>query len=230
MYITDANLRRSAELCREVGTKSDGRNYIQTCTEGVFMSIYQPLSPEDFALVKDLTPTKESMPEFCDKFKDDEMSYHACHKEAWIIFRNEVATPEGYIKFCSYTDEPIWQETCQGSLMNVLVDTKIIQANDINWLKNFCSQVPARVQPICVRATVHRLVQVDPKLAPKAVEVCQEMSSLGQNIEEDCYNTLLAFSVRGFLKDTPELKSYCGFLPDSWKDKCLSGVPAKKLH
>src|SRR3989344_2627856 len=77
MYITGAEIDRALSLCQRVGVKSDGRNYVQTCTEGVFMQIYQPLEPEDFALVKGLTPTKDKVGDFCARFSGE--SYDACH-------------------------------------------------------------------------------------------------------------------------------------------------------
>jgi hypothetical protein len=52
MYITRADINKSLELCKLIGTKPDGRNYVETCTHGVFMILYQPIEAEDIALVK----------------------------------------------------------------------------------------------------------------------------------------------------------------------------------
>lgn len=222
MYITNADLRKSAELCREVGTKSDGRNYIQTCTEGVFMSVYQPLSPEDIALIKNITPTKETMPKFCEPFKDDEMSFHACHKEAWAIFREEISTPEGYQKFCSYTDDKNWRVVCYSSLMNPLIDVKVVNDNNIAWLENFCGKLTDDARRYCIRASAHRLMQIDPKLLNKALEVCRSFVTLGQESQDECYDSLAAFGVLGYQKGSAEFNQYCSTLPKPWNETCLN--------
>ena len=65
MYATNANIDKSVELCNEIGVKEDGRNYVQTCTEGVLMSVYQPLGPEDVALVEAIRPAKDTVNSFC---------------------------------------------------------------------------------------------------------------------------------------------------------------------
>ena len=222
MYITNGDLSRSSELCKDVGTKSDGRNYVQTCTEGVFMTIYQPLGPEDIALVKNITPKPEKMFEFCAKYKNDEMSFHACHKEAWAIFRQELYIPEGYIKFCTYTDDLHWQDSCFRSVMNPLTDEKIINDNNIQWLYNFCNQLPDFSKNICIYASVQRLMQVDPKLSTKALEVCKGARALGEKGQNSCFMAMVDFSRLGYHRGSSEFTQYCALMPEEWENKCLN--------
>lgn len=224
MYISNADLRKSAQLCKEIGTKDGGRSYVQTCTEGVFMSIYQPLGPEDFALIKGITPTKENKVKFCSQYKDDKFSFHACNKEGWALFRQDILTPRGLVSFCSYTDDPVWQDICYRSLMNPITDQTIVDKNDIEWLKNFCGALPGKLKGTCFSASVHRLMQIDPKLTLKALEVCQKASSLGQAVQDACYQSLLDFSRGGFIKNSQQFYEYCNALPELWKGKCLAGV------
>ena len=60
VHLTEADLDSSLKICEEVALKSDGRDFRQVCNEGVFMQIFQPLEPEDFALLDKLEfkPTK----------------------------------------------------------------------------------------------------------------------------------------------------------------------------
>lgn len=222
MYITNADLRKSAKLCEEIGTKPDGRNYVQTCTEGVFMSIYQPLGPDDIALVKNVTPSKEKMPEFCAQFKDSFMSFHACHKEAWAIFREKVTTPDTYYKFCTYTDDKQWQDACFRSLMNPITDDIVISRNDVEGLISFCRPLPSHVKNICIYSTVHRLMQVDPKLVNKALELCSMSLELGNEVQQSCYGSLLAFGSLGFIRGSTEFYEYCRLLPEPWREQCAN--------
>ncbi len=52
MYLTSADINKATSLCKEIGVKKDGRDFSQLCFDGSFMQIYQPLEPEDFALIK----------------------------------------------------------------------------------------------------------------------------------------------------------------------------------
>ena len=51
MYITDADIDKSLELCEKIGVKEDGRSYYKTCVQGVFMIVFQGVEQEEFALV-----------------------------------------------------------------------------------------------------------------------------------------------------------------------------------
>ncbi len=223
MYITDADLNKSAGLCKEIGTKADGRSYVQTCTEGVFMSIYQPLGPEDVALIKGITPSKENKVKFCSKFKDDLFSFNACNKEGWALFRQEIFTPKGLVNFCSYTDDKTWQDICYRSLLNPITDQMIVDKNDVDWLKNFCGALPGELKGTCIGASVHRLMQIDPKFTGESVNICRDSLSLGKAVQDACYQMLLYFSHEGFHRDTQEFYGYCNALPEPWKGRCLSG-------
>ena len=223
MYITNADLRKSVQLCREISTKADGRVYYQTCIEGVFMSVYQPLEPEDLALVKDLQPSKDTVLDFCAPFKDDPVSYHACYKESLHLFRDEVITPEGYLKFCSYTKEPDRQDDCFRFTAFIITDKEILDNNNIEGLINFCRKLPEHPMKLCIHSAAHRLMQTDTKLAPTATLLCQSATVLGQEIESSCYDSLLQFSAMGFIKDSAEFYEYCRLLPEPWQERCLNG-------
>ena len=51
MYLTDADIDKAIKICEFAAIKPNGRSFIQTCTDGVFMQMFQPLEPEDFALI-----------------------------------------------------------------------------------------------------------------------------------------------------------------------------------
>lgn len=222
MYITNAKIEKSIELCRDIGTKPDGRNYVQTCTEGVFMIIYQPLGSEDISLVQHLTPSQNDKNKFCAPYKNDTLSFHACNKESWAIFRSETITSEGLTEFCSYTNDEYWQMSCYMSIMNPITDLKVVYENNIKWLRDFCDDLMPKWRGTCISGAVHRLVQHDPKLAPKAVEICKLSNSMYEEIENKCWRTLANYGWEGFLPGTKELSEYCGLLPGEWQNSCLT--------
>ncbi len=220
MYITNANLKRSAALCRDIAIKKDG-NYVQTCVEGVFMSVFQPLGPEDIALVQDITPRKESVTAFCEPFAEDTISFHACRKESWALFYDDITTATGLAAFCSYTDDRQWQWSCYMSLMNPNTDALVIRNRDIAGLQNLCAGLPGAFRGTCFAGAAHRLLQVDAALLDRTFEICAAARDVGTKEQNDCFRAISAFAVEGFALSNRTFATYCRRLPPPWDNRCL---------
>ena len=104
VYITNANLPKALTICDDIAVKENGENYLGVCYEGIFMQLFQPLEPEDFALIENISVNKDNLELFCQSFETLEQN-RACFIEGWPIFKEEVRTPEGLISFCSLPRE-----------------------------------------------------------------------------------------------------------------------------
>src|SRR5204863_55132 len=110
MYVSNADIDKSVSLCDEIATKPDGRDFRQLCYDGVFMQIYQPLEPEDFALVKGKQPTKDQVSGFCNKYNS--MQKASCLSESWPLFFEDLKTrPLATVEFCD-KEEVSRRERC----------------------------------------------------------------------------------------------------------------------
>lgn len=219
MYMSNANIQKSLELCQYVGMKKDGRNYVQTCTEGVFMQIFQPLEPEDIALVKNVVPKKDEVDSFCKPYSGE--AFDACHRESWAFFRKEIETPQGLTKFCSYTNEYLGQKKCYSALMNIITINFLVQKYDTEGLNNFCTQLPKEWVGNCFSNAARRLMQIDPIFyADKAINVCEIAAQA--NEQNTCYELLANNSRDSFQPQSKEFMNYCNKLPETWKEKCLT--------
>jgi len=218
MYVTGANINRSVKICEDIGTKKDGRNYIQTCTEGVLMSVYQPLGPEDVALVKDIRPKKEEVNSFCAKYTG--MAFFACHKESWPLFMEEIVEPRGLVEFCSYTDESFPQTNCYASVMNILTILFVVNEENLDKLKNFCTGLPKERVGLCFAQAARRLMQIDPVYyADRAGAVCRAAETA--RVGKECYEELADYASLSFHAGSKEFTQYCNTLPFPWDKKCL---------
>ena len=218
MYVTGANINRSVKVCEDIGTKKDGRNYIQTCTEGVLMSVYQPLGPEDVALVQAIRPTKEEVNSFCAQYTG--IAFFACHKESWPLFMGEIVKPQGLIEFCSYTKESFHQTNCYASVMNILTILFVVNEENLDKLKNFCMGLPEERVGLCFSQAARRLMQIDPVYyADRAGEVCA--SAKPARVAGECYDTLADYASLSFNQGSQEFIQYCNTLPYPWDKKCL---------
>jgi hypothetical protein len=221
MYITGANIDKSIALCKQIAIKEDERNYYQTCVQGVFMIIYQGIEPDDFALVKDIKPTKERVPEFCRKYTGIE--YIACRTEAWPFFADEIRKPEGLVKFCSFTNDWYGQKWCYGTgLSSLSLELlEVVENAGIEKVNDFCLALPLNHRAECFAFSAARWVQVDPSYAPQSVSLCEMAEAAG--LGENCFHDLLYYSKYSFHFGSPENKAYCNNFKEPYKDRCLSG-------
>lgn len=218
MFITNADINKSVNICNEIAKKDDGRNYHQTCTSGVLMSVFQPLEPEDFKLVKDLTPKKEDVDKFCSQFTGE--SFDACHREAWPLFLEDIKNPEQLVKFCSYSKDQTSQNSCIGTAMNILTIYLVIDNEQkLDKLDKFCRQLPSKYQKSCYQDSAVRLIQIDPSYGKKSIEICTLAGGLG--FSKDCFEMLLYNTTYFYHEGTQEQKKYCSLFPKEYQDTCL---------
>jgi len=215
MYITSANIDKSLALCDQVAVKADGRDYSPLCYDGTFMQIFQPLEPEDFALIEGKTPRKEEMEEFCAPYEGVRLG--SCWSESWPLFFTEIKTPSGLVDFCSYLEaDPVEHDRCFLDLVYVLT----AQFNfDEEKLISYCSQLPPKRLAQCFANAASRLVETDWRNIDKSVRLCKSSEDFGAGNE--CYNELVFYSTFNFHQGSDEFFSLCNSLPDPWKAKCL---------
>lgn len=214
MYITSADLRKSNELCRRIAVKPDGRNFLQTCYEGNFMQIFQPLEPEDFALVEGRAPTKDGLSAFCAAFPGE--PGQACWREGWPLFREELATPAGLTSFCAHPLDEGQQRKCYNAMVYVLT----AQFNfDGERIKNLCSGLEPEWKAQCFANAASRMVETDAQLISPAVAMCHAAAGLG--IGDRCYQELAFYSTFAFHPGSTHALQLCGALPEPWHSTCL---------
>jgi len=221
MYITGADIDKSLELCKEINIKEDGRNYYQTCVQGIFMIVFQGIEPDDFALVADIKPEKDELNEFCGQYKGTE--FFACRTEAWPLFYNEIKQPEGLVNFCSFTDDPWGQTWCYGTGIS-LISLELLEFGEnpgVEAVSNYCKALPDNRQAQCFANAASRFVQVDPKYTAQSVALCELAEELGKG--EHCYQDLLFYSKYSFHGDSQAFREYCGHFDTARKQKCLIG-------
>jgi hypothetical protein len=213
MYITKASVDKAIELCEVAGKKPDGRDYLRECYQAVFMQIFQPLEPEDFALVKDITPSKESLQVFCSKF--EERVFNICYREGWPLFKEEIISgPVGINKFCSYTDSAKEFEECRFYGISVATISFLVDDSDYDKLKDFCLGFDQGLKDKCFGEAAIRSMRLDSGFGEKAIHIC-DISGV-----EDCYAVLIRDSSQIFIKDSREFYEFCNLFNDLWSNKC----------
>jgi hypothetical protein len=216
MYMTDANIQKSTGLCEEITSQAGSQGFTPICFDGAFMQIFQPLEPEDFALIEGKQPKREELASFCNEFEGYRKG--SCWNEGWPLFLQEVTTPEGVVKFCSTLKEPFLQDRCYNAMFYVVPAQFRL---DETRMKEFCSKLPDPQRAQCFASAASRFIETDASLVANSARMCEYAARFGAG--DQCFQELLFYSTYNFHPGSEEFFKLCSALPQPWTEKCLSG-------
>lgn len=220
MYISAADISVATNVCDRVAKKATG-DYTQTCYEGAYMQIFQPLEPEDFALVAHIpAKTIDEAYEFCEGYEGERRS--ACHRESWPLYRTTLAEPAGLEHFCNLVPDARAEQRCYNAMFYVLT----AQFNfDTERIETLCTGLPQKRMAQCFANSAARLMETDYRLIPDAVALCEVADTHGEGAR--CYDELLFYSRFNFHKGTDSFNTLCTALPEPWRTKCDTGTGSR---
>ena len=212
--ITGPDIPLSVEYCKKISVKG-GEDFSQVCISGVFMQIFQPLEPEDFALIERLPvkPTKETLVSFCSVYAT-EVERSQCFGEGWTLFREEIQSAEGIMKFCMTSDSVLTQKDCLTSVLSIgargsLWNTKKQEA--------ICVRLPKKIGQMCFNVLAEAIVEEDRTEIKAATDVCYGAPA---EFRDGCFGYLLALSDFTFGDNEQAKKQLCEALPGEWLSRC----------
>lgn len=217
MYITGAEINQSLALCDELAKpkEENGYDFHPICYDGVFMQMFQPLEPEDIALVQGKQPTRATIRAFCDRFSGQ--AKVSCVTESWPLFIAELENPEFLTSFCGQL-APDMRHRCFTGMFYILV---VQNRFDLTRMRNYCEQLPENIAALCYASTASRLVETDWNNITKAANWCTETGS--ESGKKACFEELVYYASYNFHRKSPEFFALCNALPDPWKQSCLDG-------
>ncbi len=218
MYMTGGDPARSIPVCERLAKRDDGREYIKTCVEGVFMTVFQSIDPEDLALVIDIRPNKQDVGAFCEQYG---VYVANCRRESYAMFADETQTAEGLRSFCSYARGEEEKRDCYWAVINAKTTIFFEQSDSVSRIGAYCRSFPADTRSWCWRGAAMRLVQIDPLRNVRAADSVCAMGSTQTEIQS-CYQDLLYYAEFSFEKNSQPYKEYCGGLAESWRQQCVS--------
>lgn len=216
MYITAADITRATDLC-DAMTAQGRLGFRDVCYDGAFMQIFQPLEPEDFALIEDIEPqTPQEATRFCEQFTGSR--YSSCHRESWPHFREELeASAQGIVDFCTRARTPMNEDRCYLGMLYVLTPNLDF---DVERVANYCSGMPDERKGICFGSAASRFVETDYRLAEDASALCARGTEYGAG--DACYRELLFYSTYNYHPGSAEFVQLCEALPGEWQERCMN--------
>lgn len=219
VHMTAANIPRALDICDAVAQNDEHKDRL--CDEGVYMQLFQPLEPEDFALIDNLPekPTKENIVEFCGEYgSEDEKA--ACWREGWPTYREELETAEGIVDFCSngpsYNDESRCYTT-------VLTINARFALNRPEFMAGLCTGIPSRYQEECFEIGSTAIIEENRTDYDSAFSFCEWAET--ESVRAACYENLAGYVTFVYPPGVPEARAYCEHLPEPWSETCLSRLP-----
>lgn len=213
-FITNAKISKALGLCQIVAQSPTG-DFRQVCLEGVFMQFYQPLEPEDFALVDKLPLklTKTSVRPFCNSFSAPEVR-GACLREAWPLYMEEIKSGTGAGAFCSGQPDGTEERYCYQSISSIVGRLSLGAPAAAS---KACDRFPPKWQSTCYAFSAQAVLEERRSDTAGALAVCE----LGLPVVgTSCVEMLVDHARFIFGADTAARRSLCGQVPDFLKEKC----------
>jgi hypothetical protein len=220
IHMTLSNIDDSLRGCEVVGLKEDGRDYRQLCVEGVYMQLFQPLEPEDFALVGMLPyePTRGNLFEFCSEFSRNDEQLGACWREGWPFFREDIYNSEGVINYCSVLTPAQDRDLCFVSAFTINGRHNL---GDIKRMADVCNGLPSEYKGNCFGRGANAFPEEDPALVPQAIDMCSRANEVAA--QNECYGFLARVASFNFHEGSPAFEQLCTSLPSEFESACRRG-------
>ena len=217
IHMTLADVKESLQACEYVSQKKDGRDYRQVCTEGVYMQLFQPLEPEDFALVDKLpyAPTKEKLKQFCSDSSSTDAQYGACYREAWPLLGTDIYESKGISNYCGQLTEKQGKESCFVSAFTINGRHGLGAPEKMALI---CNGMPEQYQGMCFARGANAFPEEDPQLVKNGIAFCALAKT--KAAQDECYNFLARVAVFNFHEGSSAFEEMCSSLPSEFEKTC----------
>lgn len=215
MFLTNADFRRALDACNAIGVSPTG-NFLRVCREGVFMQVYQPLEPDDFALVELLAekPSATNYRRMCGTYSQTPEEEGACLREAWPLFRVSITDGSGVASFCS--GQPNANETDACYQTSSAIVGRMSLGNEAQAV-GACTSFPALRQAECFSTVAQTRLEEAQTNGEVAVALC---AAAPQQIIDPCFETLARRASFIFAPGSSERGRFCSLLPENHQKIC----------
>lgn len=220
MYVSSADILQSLHLCDEVAHTLSGLDRRTPCYNGVFMQLFQPLEPEDFALIEGKEQGRETVMSFCSKLPKRYLA--PCVTESIALFEEILlSNSHTLVSHCSILSDDTVAD-CEAALARYA--TSALNFNH-EVIAKYCAALPEEHRITCFSNAALRFIQTDWTYSSVAVRMCEVSSTHGA--EEECFQALIDASTYTFRKGSPQALGLCRAMRLPWGEVCRAahGVP-----
>ncbi len=210
-FITDADIPQALALCAQTTPK----DYARTCTEGVFMQIYQPLEPDDYLLIERMQskPSTTTVRAYCATYGADPEVEGACLRESWPYMSRGIRDGTAVATFCSGQPDAQRTDDCYQTVSSLVGRMSL---DDPNKAAAACGNFPPERQATCYNYSAQAILEENRTDAVRAVALCAQSGPS----ERSCYEFLVSHAVFLFGGNRGQLDAFCAALPKDLSMQC----------
>ncbi len=217
-FITNADITKSLALCRQVTPDS----YERVCVQGVFMQIYQPLEPDDYALIAQMKekPSTTTVQTYCKRFSNDPMAQGSCIEESWPLQQPHILDGTAVGKLCSWEPNADEADVCYIAMASIVGRMTL---DNPDRTVAACSKFPADRQATCYSYSAEAVLEENRTDASSAIALCQRA---GSAVASQCLSLLVNHAQFMFGPNQSQLQAFCSALPEQYRAECGNGSSA----
>ncbi|MBP9757333.1 MAG: hypothetical protein KBD06_01920 [Candidatus Pacebacteria bacterium] len=214
-FITNADLDRALGLCAETVPNE----FRRVCVEGVFMQIFQPLEPDDFALIEQMKvkPTKDTVRQFCASYKDAEY-VGACLRESWPMYQG-MLDGTGAVEYCAGQPNAEHEDRCYQTVFSI-IGRQMLAKPDVQL--HACTIMPEERRQMCYSVIADTILEEDRGNASGALAFCDRA---GGNYVDSCISYLIRAARFNFGSSQDQYSNFCAALPAARRSECGEALP-----
>lgn len=214
-FITNADIPKALSLCSSVAPES----FKRVCVQGVFMQIYQPLEPDDYALIEQmpLKPSTTTVASYCRHFSADPMAQGSCIEESWPLRTQQILDGTGVASLCAL--EPNAEETDNCYIaMSSIIGRMNLGGNGGGTAATACNNFPASRRAQCYAYSAEAVLEESRSDATPAIALCKRSAS--EDTQTQCLSMLIQHARFMFGSNQTQMNGFCAALPDEFESSC----------
>ncbi len=216
IHVTETDVVKSLAACEDIALKEND-DFRRVCREGVYMQLFQPLEPEDYALIDllETKPSRKNIEDFCQRYSSNEDEFNVCWREAWPFFNQDLRTAEGVAGYCEVLSDEDGKNNCYYSAFTINGRHFLGQPEVI---VDICEASAAERQGMCYQVAANAYLEEDAQLVSEGLAMCELPTS--QVAKEECYGHLARLSDFNFHRDSEAFTELCQALPEKFQASC----------
>jgi hypothetical protein len=181
------------------------------------MQLFQPLEPEDYALVDMLpfVPTKQNLKKFCTENSQNDTQYGACWREAWPLFGDDIYNEGGIDAYCGVLSDTQDKNLCYITAFTINGRHNL---GDRKKMASICNSLNDENKGSCFARGANAFGEEDPNLVDEGVAMCGNANT--KAAQNECYSFLAGVASFNFHPDSPAFEALCTALPQEFKRQC----------
>lgn len=208
MYMTLGDIDESIEICNRFAEGTEG-NMDSLCYGGVFMQLFQPLEPEDVAMVAHIDVSQQNFVDYCNQFPKGS-GRTECFERGSMLFPKATTDGPTMKYFCELSGDKEIIESCY-----IMIFSLVGSGSDYDTgrIKSICDTVEKSRRGDCYGLSAINMIDADPAFIPRIPEICSAADDF--DTRSGCLSRVAWYAPYRFNAGTANFDSLCRVLKES---------------